>query len=660
MLLWSLVPVVVCIVAFAVGRATYDNVQATTALTTRSRVTLSAASQLLQSVVDLETGVRGFALTADPAFLKPYNEGRPEVNAELARLRELVHDRPEQYSRVQRVAAIVEDWNQAFAQPVIGGVQAGQDVRGFIRQGIGKRRIDLIREEMGAFEADEEAALAARVEQDAVAWRLAGFVAGGVLLGLLLSSFAALVIGRRIAQSVGAFAQAAGEIAAGSLETRLPDVGRNEIAATGRAINQMAAALSEAHEELLAQNDSLVEQVREAERARAEVRGTLDATSDAIVLVGPDRRFLSVNRQFDELFGLDPGVLIGRRFGDSAALFDQIFEEADSLRAVLEGTASDTASELSHRVKQQWPACRDLALHSRPVRSESGEFLGRLYVFRDVTYEARLDEQRRQLEAERARAAEVQADLLPRTAPALPGFELAGHCIPALQVGGDFFDWYTADGLVWLTLGDVMGKGMAAALLMATVRATLRAGTRDASPSAALGLAQAVLGEDLGHRDSYVTLFHAVFEPSTGRLDYVDAGHGHVVIRRADGRIERLARRSFPLGMPFATEFDEGHVVLGPDDALILYSDGLVDAAPGFDVTALADRLDGAESAEQMVRSLIELGAGSSTPRSVTLADDLTVVVLRASEVEPASPAKSEDQDRRELVGPGIGRRSGW
>lgn len=177
--------------------------------------------------------------------------------------------------------------------------------------------------------------------------------------------------------------------------------------------------------------------------------------------------------------------------------------------------------------------------------------------------------------------------------------------------------------------------------------------------TAALSLAQAVLGEDLGHRDSYVTLLHAVYEPSTGRLAYVDAGHGHALIRRADGAVERLARRSFPLGLPFALDFEEGEVVLAPGDALILYSDGLVDAAPGIDSAAIAGRVDGVQTAQEMVDGLIELAAGSSTPTSVTLAADLTVVALRAEQAQSAVDRPVGAREGRVLVTPGAGRDGG-
>jgi PAS domain S-box-containing protein len=657
---WSLVSVLVCIAALASGRAAYDRVQATSALTTNSRITLGAASELLQAVVDLETGLRGYALTKDPAFLEPYETGQPHVVEQIQRLRALVQDRPEQLTRINRAAFLVEDWIQAFARPVIAGAGSGQDLRPIFQSGAGKRRIDAIRHELAAFEATETRALAGREAEDAAAWRLAGILAVWTMLSLLASAAIALLVGRRIAGSLDVFARAAGEIAGGKLETRLSDEGRSELAVTGRAINRMAAALSEAREELLAQNDALVEQVREAERARGELRAILDATSDAIILVSPDGIFKSINRRTGDLLGVDPRALVGRRFGESAAFFNKIFEDAERLRARLDGTAAEPTTELVDSVQQRWPEARNLALFSPPVHSESGEHLGRLYVFRDITHEVELEEQRRALEAERSRAAEVQADLLPRAAPDLPGIELAGRCIPALQVGGDFFDWYTAAGLVWLTLGDVMGKGMPAALLMATVRATLRAGIHGRSPAAALNLAQAVLGEDLGYRDSYVTLLHAVYEPATGRLTYVDAGHGHALIRRADGTVEKLTQRSFPLGMPFAMPFEEGQVMLAPGDALILYSDGLVDAVPDVDIATVAGRVEGVETADETVRRLIELAVGSSWPASAMLVDDLTVVVLKAVEVSVEVSNPGDLHDGHGLVSPGVESRPTW
>jgi serine phosphatase RsbU (regulator of sigma subunit) len=164
--------------------------------------------------------------------------------------------------------------------------------------------------------------------------------------------------------------------------------------------------------------------------------------------------------------------------------------------------------------------------------------------------ERELEAQRRLLEAELARPARVQADLLPREAPALEGYDIAARCLPARDVGGDFYDWQpTAAGGITFTLGDVMGKGMPAALLMATVRAALRPIARNAFPADAVAAAGAALDDDLTRAGSFVTLFHARLDPTSGRVDYVDAGHGYAVVRRAGGEIEALGPRGLPLGL---------------------------------------------------------------------------------------------------------------
>ncbi len=233
----------------------------------------------------------------------------------------------------------------------------------------------------------------------------------------------------------------------------------------------------------------------------------------------------------------------------------------------------------------------------------------------------------RRLEAELARAAEVQAELLPRTVPTLPGFELSARCRPAREVGGDFFDWQQPEpGILTLTVGDVMGKGMPAALLMATARATLRAVSRQNGPAAALDLARQALQTDLEQTWSFVTLFHARLELGPRRLTYADAGHGHAFMRRADGSAEVLQRGGRPLGFPSRQAFPEATVVFQPGDALVVYSDGLPDARPELELTpaTLAAMLAPAGSAAAMADQLLAL-AGQDAPPP----DDLTVLALR-------------------------------
>ena len=235
---------------------------------------------------------------------------------------------------------------------------------------------------------------------------------------------------------------------------------------------------------------------------------------------------------------------------------------------------------------------------------------------------------RYQMQVELACAANVQARLLPRSYPEITGFEVAARCLPAKQVGGDFYDWQEIAPAVWsLTLGDVMGKGMAAAMLMATVRASIRAVSHN-RPAEAVRLAGKALLPDLDNSDSFVTLFHAQLNAAEHSLAFVDCGHGFVFVRRANGAVKGLSPRGLPLGVPGQKLYREGTVSIAAGDTLVLYSDGLIDARPDLALNnhLLAGRLRGASSAREMLERLIELPEVEGP-----LPDDMTVLVAHCT-----------------------------
>jgi PAS domain S-box-containing protein len=225
-----------------------------------------------------------------------------------------------------------------------------------------------------------------------------------------------------------------------------------------------------------------------------------------------------------------------------------------------------------------------------------------------------------------ARAARVQRDLLPDRAPALDGYELAGLCRQTEEVGSDFFDWYQPDpATLTLTLGDVMGKGLSGALLMATMRIALRSSSRLPSVEDAVELAAASTLRDLEKAGAFMTLFHARLDLASGRLTYVGAGHGLGVLLRADGA-HRLPRGgALPLGVLGGQRYPQLSETLRPGDALAVFSDGVLDVHP--------------ELRRDMARSVAAIVAGAATAREmaerlaagpdIAIADDVTVVVLR-------------------------------
>lgn len=248
---------------------------------------------------------------------------------------------------------------------------------------------------------------------------------------------------------------------------------------------------------------------------------------------------------------------------------------------------------------------------------------------RNAAQRGRLDAERWQLAAELARAGEVQAELLPDSYPTLDGFEIAARCVPAREVGGDFYDWQQPrEGYLTLSLCDVMGKGMPAALWMATIRMAIRAVVRGSPPAEAMKYLSAALEADLDRAGSYTTLFLAQLDTAERRLRFVDAGHGHAFRLRADGRIEELSPRALPLGIVRGENYQEGSITFEPGDALVVYSDGVTDARPDLrlDRDKIGALLHGTQSAQEIVDRILNATATDQAPP-----DDITVVALVCS-----------------------------
>lgn len=225
------------------------------------------------------------------------------------------------------------------------------------------------------------------------------------------------------------------------------------------------------------------------------------------------------------------------------------------------------------------------------------------------------------------RIAEVQQALLPKRVPPLPGYEVAGVCLPAHAAGGDFYDWYAIEGGLGFTLGDVMGKGVAAAILAATVRATVRSAARKKNVLVAVERAAEVLANDLDETQTFVTLFHGRLEAATGRFSYVDAGHGLTLLVAADGSHRRLEGTDLPLGIALTDLRRSRHrAVLEEGGTLVTFSDGVLDLFDGSlaSVDAVADIVRAASSAQEIVDELARLARESGQA-----ADDTTVLAIR-------------------------------
>lgn len=220
---------------------------------------------------------------------------------------------------------------------------------------------------------------------------------------------------------------------------------------------------------------------------------------------------------------------------------------------------------------------------------------------------------------------EVQRALLPKGTSPIDGYEVAGVCIPARVVGGDFYDWYAIPGGLGFTLGDVMGKGVGAGMIAATTHAVVRSTNRDDDPIAALRITDRVLSTELIDVGSFTTMFHARLRAADGLLRYGDAGHGLTVLAHADGTWERLASSDMPLGLGVGGEWECHELVLGPGDMVVSFSDGVLDLYDGsLDAVGHVGRLAAsATSAAEIVDALSTIARRTSNP------DDVTIVAVR-------------------------------
>lgn len=182
---------------------------------------------------------------------------------------------------------------------------------------------------------------------------------------------------------------------------------------------------------------------------------------------------------------------------------------------------------------------------------------------------------------ELAAASQVQALLRPGAPLAHGEWQVDGDCIPALAVGGDFFDHQVHGDTLFVGLGDVMGKGTAAALLGAGIRGGLRSSLGPLLASGDLGAALTSAAQglvpDLERAGAFVTMFGGVVDLRVGTLKYVDAGLGLCLVRRADGSTERLSGPGRPVGVLPDDAWVGQETTLAPGDRLLLFSDGLLD-----------------------------------------------------------------------------------
>lgn len=267
---------------------------------------------------------------------------------------------------------------------------------------------------------------------------------------------------------------------------------------------------------------------------------------------------------------------------------------------------------------------------------------------RELRHKERLD---RELEL----GAEIQAQLLPRQCPTIEGVDLAARCKTATQVGGDYYDFIptsyeqlrnpdspASQEQPWnFAIGDVMGKGVPAGLMMTMLRGMLRAEVlNDHSPGELLQHLNWVMRTDLESSNRFVTLFCAQYDPRTQVLSYGNAAHNPPLLwQAATSKVTRLDADGMLLGLDMDTHYQENQLQLQPGDTVIYYTDGFTEAAGNsgqrFDEDKLIESFNWAcrnlSSAQEILDYLFKtLQRFVGTDRAAE--DDTTLVVMRVTQ----------------------------
>jgi sigma-B regulation protein RsbU (phosphoserine phosphatase) len=249
---------------------------------------------------------------------------------------------------------------------------------------------------------------------------------------------------------------------------------------------------------------------------------------------------------------------------------------------------------------------------------------------RAMLYEERMQNQR--TEQELSAASRIQANLMPRRSPELPGYQIAARNVPSRMVGGDFYDFITFDeSHLGLVIADVSGKGIPGAILMASARASLRAYLED--PHSVRGVItrlNRVLCRDT-QPDQFVSLFYGMLDTADGTITYANAGHNAPVIFRGNEKI--LLEQGGPiLGVLSDALYEDGVIQLLEGDMVLFYTDGITEAernARYFGVERLMKIVQGnmSKSPNGIIETVFDevVQFSSNSPQS----DDRTLVVLK-------------------------------
>ncbi len=378
--------------------------------------------------------------------------------------------------------------------------------------------------------------------------------------------------------------------------------------------------------------------VEKSQDLQSTLRAVIEWSDSGLIMVDADRIVRAANRKLGELLQIDHENIIGRHEKDSVVKKAKwLFAEPQAFEERLEWLRGQSTDVVTDHLEMARPTPRSLERFSGPVFDGIGNFMGRVDIYHDVTVRKEHERRIRNLyKRERKIAQILQNNLLPKDAPSLANYDIGTKYSAAVQgmvIGGDYYDFiYLSDDRLAFTIGDVCGKGMAAAVQTYLVKYSLRAFAReDPDPAVVISRLNWIFCQEV-EDGAFVTLAYLLLDQAKHRLRYCVAGHPEPLVwRPAKKKFEKLATNGGIVGVVADALYHTKSTRMGAGDVAGFYTDGITEARSDMGFFGEGNLKEiikaGADCGAQELANMIF--AGVSKFSSSNLSDDAAIVVLK-------------------------------
>lgn len=377
----------------------------------------------------------------------------------------------------------------------------------------------------------------------------------------------------------------------------------------------------------------------ESERRTAELESLISSIPDGVSLIDRHGNVVWMNEAGKRILGVQPDDPMQ----DWAHRFQRFSLDGVPLPAedipVLRALDGEITRDARYKIVSPSGKQTAISISVSPIADADGRVVGVTDVFRDIGEELAFERHRQEMyDREHHIADTLQRALIPDVNTEVPGYAIGCGYLPAAkeaQVGGDFYDTFRIpDGRVALVMGDVSGKGLQAAVHTAMAKYMLRAYACDnPQPSLVMEKLNTALA-DCTPEDLFVTIFYGILDPSTGTLEYANAGHDLPIIYRSETRCTSPLEVTGPAaGIVPRHAYSKRSLEFSAGDVLVIYTDGITDARSGkieFGIDGVSEviRRTASDNEDALVETIFKAASEAADGR---LHDDAAVLVIKAS-----------------------------